>query len=88
MIAEGQKLREGDYVKDLTTEQYRELLEIENPEHPDNEHDSNMCYSEKWNGFYFNGIELLFVSKGARHKTKYNFADFRQLCENTFNDKT
>lgn len=87
MIQPGQKLKEGDYCKILTTEQSRELLEIESPGHEDNEHNSNMCYSEKWNGFYFNGIELLFVSKGARHKTKYNFADFRQLCENTFQNQ-
>lgn len=84
-IKPGQKLQDGDYFLNGTKDQYLELLEIERPKHRDNGYDSLLCKCDIYNGLFFNGKENLFRSRKSILGTEYNFDDFKQLCENTFN---
>lgn len=83
MIQPGQKLRDGDYCKDLTEDQAKELTQIDHTGFPE-EYEKLM--SE--NGVKFNESRngLFSINDSSYIETEYNFADFRQLCVNTFGD--
>lgn len=83
MIQPGQKLKEGDFCKNLTKVQFNQITTL-----------SNLCYTtwtehdEDTDVFYANS--LVFNESKVSHgwvdlcKTKYDFPDFWQLCKNTF----
>lgn len=76
-IKPGQKLWDGDCVYSLTDDQISEVetiygQEIEKP---------------VWEGLVFNGGELFPTHIEYCHELEeHTFADFRQLCINTFGD--
>lgn len=82
MIQPGQKLNDGDYCNDLTKHQFDELLNIEG--------DVCLLIYEDVGLTAFrpdNDCNIILVTSDyplANNKTEYNFADFKQLCENTF----
>lgn len=82
MIQPGQKLKEGDFVKDITGEQAKELMEIDHTGFPEGYEilisKNGVKYWESWNG-------LFAINDSSYIETEYNFTDFKQLCDNTFN---
>ena len=78
MIAKGQKLKEGDYTK-VSFEQANELWRFE--------------YGYELNIYNVRVIKMADRLTYSTHhnfvgETQYDFPDFKQLCENTFNNKT
>ena len=78
------KLQQGDYVTDLTKEQFDELQDIEgfNGERLP-------YYNDKEDGkvFFANGLvydECFYHSKKEYCKTKLSFTEFKQRAINTF----
>lgn len=85
-IKPGQKLKDGDFCKNLTIEQAKELMTIDHTGFPDGYEEviveNGVGFSLSWNGLFYIDDEL-----PPFPKTEYNFADFKQLCENTFNNE-
>lgn len=79
MIQPGQKLKEGDYVVNIKREQ-SDFIQIFYANHLPPIHNTTKGF-----GFVFNNGELVNHSHGEKI-TNHDFADFRQLCENTFGD--
>lgn len=78
MIAEGQKLSEGDCVYNLTKGQAHELLSMVR---------FPWLVKNLIDGIVFSGGNLYPTYMGyCSELEEYNFADFKQLCENTFGD--
>ena len=83
MIQPRQKLKEGDFCKNLTEDQARELMQIDHTGFPEGYEklivENGVVFIEHCNGIFSieNPDDL-----GAKH----TFPDFRKLCENTFGD--
>lgn len=76
MIQPGQKLRDGDWCVDMTDFERLELC-----------HEFGVTYMPD-KIILFREQYGIFNAKHwvSKCKTEYNFADFKQLCENTFGD--
>lgn len=74
MIQPGQKLKEGDYILDMTDD---ERLEISDNFGVTYMPEKIIMYRETYG--IFNAKHWV-----SKCKTKYDFTDFRQLCKNTF----
>lgn len=79
MIKPGQKLKEGDFVKDVTKEQFDELIAIENDEVKLDFEEGLGIACQSWLD-----SDMLTYAFDDLIKTEYDFPDFKQLCENTF----
>lgn len=76
MIAQGQKLKDGDFVCELDNNQRIELEVFTNEQIPSGR---NVYYSANTKSLIIDRMEM-------RSETQYDFPDFKQLCINTFGD--
>lgn len=84
MIQPGQKLKEGDWHKPMSESEAKEILDTMKIKY--NDWYPKSCAE---NGIHYHKRSLWEVSHDPKYLDKskeYNFADFRQLCENTFGD--
>ena len=79
MIQPGQKLKDGDFVKNLAKEQFDELILIENDEVKLDFEEGLGIACQSWLG-----DNMLTYTFDDLIKTEYSFPDFKQLCINTF----
>lgn len=79
-IEEGQKLKDGDYFKGGTIQQYQELLNIENDSYMITASVMTSCLADS----YIDGEIFLNHGNYSNNKNQYSFEAFKQLCENTF----
>lgn len=72
-------LQEGDCVYNLSREQVQQLLDISG---------DDWFVQPAFDGLVFSGNELYPIQlEYCSELEEYNFADFKQLCENTFGDE-
>lgn len=86
-IQPGQKLKEGDYFVPESIDQLKQIRDVakvgynwQNDSFLELSFRMEPYYSERFDQVIFNSGQLNFA------KTEYTFADFRQLCVNTFGD--